>query len=62
VSAFGTAGLSAGLTPHLTDLGRLIVAATMFVGRLGPLVLVLAFAERRHRVAYRPGVESIRIG
>jgi trk system potassium uptake protein TrkH len=46
VSAFGTVGLSMGITPTLTDAGKLIVTATMFVGRVGPLTLALALAER----------------
>ena len=46
----------------LANLLTPVFAVTMFVGRLGPLVLVLLLAERRQRVAYRPGVESIRIG
>jgi trk system potassium uptake protein TrkH len=39
VSAFGTVGLSTGLTPGLTTIGKLWIALTMFVGRLGPLTL-----------------------
>ena len=35
--AFGTVGLSTGLTDKLTVIGRLWIIATMFVGRLGPL-------------------------
>lgn len=46
VSAFGTVGLSMGITPSLTTAGKLIVTATMFVGRIGPLTLALALAER----------------
>jgi trk system potassium uptake protein TrkH len=47
VSAFGTVGLSTGLTPRLTAAGKLWIAATMFVGRLGPLTIaVSAFARR----------------
>lgn len=46
VSAFGTVGLSMGVTPSLSDAGRLIMTATMFVGRIGPLTLALALAER----------------
>ena len=37
ISAFGTVGLSTGLTDKLTVIGRLWITATMFVGRLGPL-------------------------
>jgi trk system potassium uptake protein TrkH len=43
VSAFGTVGLSTGLTGKLTALSRLWIIATMFVGRLGPLTMVFSF-------------------
>jgi trk system potassium uptake protein TrkH len=62
VSAFGTVGASTGITPGLSDPARLIVSFAMFVGRLGPLTLVLALAARAHAVAYRPAVENVRIG
>ena len=38
-SALGTVGLSLGLTPELSAVGRLVVIVLMFVGRLGPLTL-----------------------
>ncbi|MBI5249893.1 MAG: ATPase [Desulfomonile tiedjei] len=41
VSAFGTVGLSAGLTPNLSAPGKLWIIATMFVGRLGPLTIAM---------------------
>ena len=62
VSAFGTVGLSTGITPELPDPARLVLVATMFAGRLGPLTLVLALASRARRVAARPAAESLRIG
>jgi trk system potassium uptake protein TrkH len=62
VSAFGTVGASTGITPDLSDPARFITAFAMFVGRLGPLTLVLALAARAHPVAFRPAVESVRIG
>jgi Trk-type K+ transport system membrane component len=34
----------------------------MFVGRLGPLTLVLALTARERTIAFRPAVESVRIG
>ena len=46
VSAFGTVGLSAGATPHLDTVGRLLIIALMFIGRTGPLTLALAVGER----------------
>jgi trk system potassium uptake protein TrkH len=62
ISAFGTVGASTGITPDLSDPARLITSFAMFVGRLGPLTLVLALAARAHAVSYRPAVESVRIG
>jgi trk system potassium uptake protein TrkH len=41
ISAFGTVGLSTGLTEKLTEVGRLWITATMFVGRLGPLTIAM---------------------
>lgn len=61
-SAFGTVGLSTGITPELSVVGRLLVAVTMFVGRLGPLALVLALSQRQRPSMYRYPEEFIRIG
>jgi len=62
ISAVGTVGASTGLTPDLSDTAKLVIAPAMFVGRLGPLTLVLALAARSKPVSYRPAVESMRIG
>ncbi|GAB6887455.1 potassium transporter TrkG [Desulfothermus okinawensis JCM 13304] len=43
-SAFGTVGLSTGLTSHLSFLGKLIIICLMFIGRLGP-ILFLSFVQ-----------------
>ena len=42
VSAFGTVGLSTGITPTLSDFGKIVIMVCMFVGRIGPLTMVLA--------------------
>ncbi|HRJ80213.1 MAG TPA: potassium transporter TrkG, partial [Planctomycetota bacterium] len=47
VSAFATTGLSVGVTPRLTEAGKLIIITCMFLGRIGPLTLVLAISARR---------------
>ncbi|HET9344198.1 MAG TPA: potassium transporter TrkG [Candidatus Limnocylindrales bacterium] len=62
ISAFATVGLTTGVTPELPDSARLLVTAAMFVGRLGPLTLVLALAAQRRTVSHRPAAESLRIG
>ncbi len=41
VSAFGTVGLSLGITPHLSIAGKIIIMATMFAGRLGLVSLAV---------------------
>ncbi len=62
VSAFGTVGLSTGITPQLSVAGRLIITATMFIGRLGPLTLALSLIQRQHHVNYRYPTDNVRIG
>jgi trk system potassium uptake protein TrkH len=48
-SAFGTVGLTMGITPSLSDVGRLLIMATMFMGRVGPLTVVIALAQRKRQ-------------
>ena len=47
ISALGTVGLSLGITPFLSSFGKIVICALMFIGRIGPLTLVLAVGERR---------------
>lgn len=63
-SAFGTVGLSRGLTPNLSIIGRLIITFTMFAGRVGPLTMVFAFAkkQREKKGTYRYPEERILVG
>ena len=62
VSAFGTVGLSTGITPELTPWGKSIIIGTMFVGRIGPLTIALALGQRQRRAIYRYSQERVRIG
>ncbi|HKI58407.1 MAG TPA: TrkH family potassium uptake protein [Trueperaceae bacterium] len=54
ISAFGTVGLTTGITAALSAGGKLIIIALMYLGRLGPLTLALALMERRpeRRIKY----------
>jgi len=47
VSAFGTVGLSTGITPHLSTASKLLIAFMMFAGRVGTLTLILFFATKK---------------
>jgi trk system potassium uptake protein TrkH len=53
-SALGTVGLSTGITPALSDLGKLVIVAVMFVGRLGPISLFVAVSlpDKRKSLEY----------
>ncbi len=62
VSAFGTVGLSTGLTSELSRLGQLILIFAMFIGRVGPLALGLAMTQRSQRENYRYTQERVTIG
>jgi len=62
-SAFGTVGLSTGLTPALTTAGRVVIIITMFIGRVGPLTFAAAVAQRqRHKLRVRHPEERIMVG
>jgi trk system potassium uptake protein TrkH len=62
VSAFGTVGLSTGITPSLSAWGKLVLVALMFVGRVGPLTLVLAVGPRQERGRFRYAEENVMVG
>jgi trk system potassium uptake protein len=61
-SAFGTVGLSTGITPGLTALGKIVLIFTMFIGRVGPLTLALAIAMRHEKIGYRYPEEKLMVG
>ena len=61
-SAFGTVGLSMGVTPGLTTVGKVVVILTMFVGRVGPLTLLYALSRRKPRGQFEYAEESVLVG
>jgi len=61
-SAIGTTGLSRGISPDLSELGKYIVTLAMYLGRLGPLSIALGLALRERRAIYRYAEEKVRIG
>ncbi len=61
-SAFGTVGLSTGITPQLTTVGKIVIIVTMFCGRLGPLAIALAVFRQRPRPRYEYPKEELAIG
>jgi len=61
MSAFGTVGLSTGVTPFLTSGSKIVLIILMYVGRLGPLTISSAF-KGKDRMKYKYVEENISIG
>jgi trk/ktr system potassium uptake protein len=61
-SAFGTVGLSMGVTSGLTPIGKVAIILTMFMGRVGPLTLLYALGRRKPRGTFEYAEESVLVG
>ncbi|HBT47207.1 TrkH family potassium uptake protein [Moorellaceae bacterium AZ2] len=61
-SAFGTVGLTTGITPELTPLGRCLLIITMFAGRVGPVSLAMAIWKRQVRANIHLPEEQVILG
>jgi trk system potassium uptake protein len=61
-SAFGTVGLSMGLTPELSPFGKVLIIFTMFAGRVGPLTIAYAVTLHRKPDPFRYPKGKIMIG
>nr|WP_081746718.1 potassium transporter TrkG [Arthrobacter sp. H5] len=62
VSAFGTVGLSTGITAQLPPIGQVLLVIVMFIGRLGPITLASALALRSKPILYEYPKERPLIG
>lgn len=62
VSAFGTVGLSTGVTPELSNPGRVVLIVLMYLGRLGPLTLGVALMQDRNEALLHYPQEEVLIG
>lgn len=63
VSATATVGLSRNLTPFLDVWGKIVLIATMYIGRIGPISLVIAFSlKKKNENIIKNPVEEISIG
>jgi trk system potassium uptake protein TrkH len=61
-SAFGTVGLSLGMTAKLNAIGKVVIIFTMFIGRIGPLTLLYAFSREKAFGKFEYVEESVMIG
>lgn len=63
VSAFGTVGLTMGITPDLTIVGKLIIISLMFIGRVGIMTVVFSLVRRPEKEGnFKYPDESVMIG
>jgi len=62
MSALATVGLTTGITPELSDAGKVILAIGMFLGRIGPLSFAYALQGRQHPPRFRYPEVPVRIG
>ena len=61
-SAFGTAGLTVGLTQQLTEGGKILIMIMMYLGRVGPLTVVLSLMKNKRNNGVRYPEGKILIG
>lgn len=61
-SAASTVGLSMGLTPELSNAGKVMIACAMFIGKLGTLSAAYALANRSYPSKFRYPEEKVMIG
>lgn len=62
ISAFSNVGLSTGLTPNLSNLGKLIITITMLIGRISPLTMAVVVGRRSEGPSIRYPIESVMVG
>jgi trk system potassium uptake protein TrkH len=62
VSAFGTVGLSTGITPELSWVSKLMLIITMYAGRVGPMTVATALSSKVASKTYRYAEEKILVG
>ena len=61
-SAFGTVGLSMGLTPELSVMGKVLIILTMFVGRVGIITVAFSLMRKTGRERYQYAKGNVMIG
>jgi trk system potassium uptake protein TrkH len=62
VSAFGTVGLTLGLTENLSVVGKVIITIAMFFGRLGSLTMILSMINKKMPKSIKYPEDKILIG
>lgn len=63
-SALGTVGLTTGITPYLSNPGKILLMLCMFIGRIGPITIMISLANRKSQMdtSIRYPSEDVMIG
>ncbi|PGT82371.1 MULTISPECIES: TrkH family potassium uptake protein [Bacillaceae] len=61
-SAFGTTGLSMGITPELSSIGKIVIMILMFIGRIGILTFLYLLGTKERKANYHYPKERVIIG
>lgn len=61
-SAFATVGLTLGITTKLSTVGKIVIALTMYLGRVGPMTVVLALTTRKKNKSIKYPEDKILVG
>lgn len=61
-SAYGTVGLSTGITSSLSEAGKSIIITSMFIGRIGSLTLAMALSSRAFYTKFKYAEASVMVG
>ncbi|MCK5655872.1 MAG: hypothetical protein KAI03_06255, partial [Candidatus Aureabacteria bacterium] len=62
ISAFGTVGLSTGITPYLSTIGKFLVIIIMLVGRISPLTIALIVGKTEDYPSIKYPEETVMVG
>ena len=61
-SAFGTVGLTTGVTQRLSTVGKIVIILTMYCGRVGPMTVALALLKNKKKQTHKYPEGRILIG
>lgn len=61
-SAFGTVGITLGLTTKLSFIGKILIILTMYCGRVGPMTVILALANKKGKSSIKYPEDKILVG
>jgi len=62
ISALGTVGLSLGITPYLSSVGKIVIISLMLVGRIGPLAIGFSLLGKQKEISFKYPKADIFVG